>query len=326
MEEKSDDATSWVNRAGDILTVQVSTTIPALNTGLNDLQGVRAFCQQSARSQGAELVEANVVQIDGTAAIKTITRRSLTPRADVYIGTLLVPFADRALLIKIQSLEIGTARRRRVKVQQTLRQTGTHASAPGNRRSPQPRGDHSTPPTDIRAMADDPRFDQAFPEHPLSKIRKYLRVLIKQTRFTPAVHRWPRFTPAPPPAGTPPATAAKTARPPSSAPRPASPATAPLELLTTAYVPHGDTPPLTEVVPLSRWRKVLIGVTLLTPPVLAALAHGVLGTSAGDIAFFAALIATMALLLWIFLTDIAALLLVAAAAMLLVAGVIRLFH
>jgi hypothetical protein len=119
------------------------------------------------------------MEVDGIPAIKLIAKsRQQEPRMMTYLGALTFPRRDFSYVLKIQCSEYGI--------------TGIREAVVGNRCSrdgrviidkDQIRGwaadpyDSSIQDDVLNTLADAEEYDAEFPDHPISRLRRYLRTI-----------------------------------------------------------------------------------------------------------------------------------------------------
>jgi hypothetical protein len=127
------------------------------------------------------VVECRVLPLDGVPSIWLITKgQDEKSRAAVYLGSLTIPFRDFSFVIKIQCQEQGaTGMREALLVDEALKN--------GTGRVEGSRFVLSGP------SFDDEQFDDRFPQHPLSRVRRELRHIASSVHIEQKVRNEPRF-------------------------------------------------------------------------------------------------------------------------------------
>lgn len=155
----------------------------------SEFSDFHATLRGAARAAGAALVDFEIVTFAGTPAIRQILRVPQKPSGMTYLGAITLPFAKFSYVLKVQCEERGvTGIREAVLLAEALKNKTVSLSPD----SPNPiQGDWDP---------DAEKFDQRFPTHPLSRLRRHLRQLescisidnaaLKHARF--ALPRSPR--------------------------------------------------------------------------------------------------------------------------------------
>lgn len=177
---QSEDASvaKFLNAAGDLLSIHHFTTIPDIEANIEDSNSLRMFYRNVSEAHKVSLIEADSVMLDGLRAVRTILKTRLEPRGFAFIGSITFPFANCSFVVKFQSVERGITgvRENAVWLMEGSRfgldeTTGKMLGWEQDPYDPTYKGEF------MRNCADDPRFDDTFPDHPLSKVRRYLAEL-----------------------------------------------------------------------------------------------------------------------------------------------------
>jgi hypothetical protein len=172
---------TWRDIDGDVLTLAISSE-PFRHADGADETRVRRWCRGFARSNGGGLIEACAVN----GGITLIFKQLKMP-AYVYSGMLITHVREAWLMWTIIAPERGTTGVREAVVTATLLNEGKLKPEEYEQRwgqdpyDPAFRGavDRSL----LRFISDDERYDQQFPEHPLSKVRQTLATLSKYVEY-----------------------------------------------------------------------------------------------------------------------------------------------
>jgi hypothetical protein len=193
LEREDEFVAHYRNEYGDALSINYFPTVPDIEAGLDDLPGLRMFYRRSAEIHGVALVEADVLSLHGLKAVRTIMKARLDPRGFAFLGSYTLPFADRSFVLKLQSLEQGV----------TGIREATVMAMDGNPRIDEATGkiigweqdpyDPGYQASFMRNKADDSQYDASFPDHPLSKVRRYLAQLSGCVEIAPDLKSLPAF-------------------------------------------------------------------------------------------------------------------------------------
>lgn len=177
----------YANDRGDILSINYFPRVPDITARLDDLDGLRAIFRRTASENKMALIEAETVEIDGLPAVRTLLKSRMEPHGFGFVGSHILPFADRSYVIKAESIERGItgARECAVFMLQEKREadpeTGKIIGWEADPYDPAFRGDF------MRNCADDPQYDDMIQDHPLSKIRRYLAEVEREVRVADTV-------------------------------------------------------------------------------------------------------------------------------------------
>ncbi|MEV6782522.1 hypothetical protein [Streptomyces sp. NPDC051098] len=181
------DQDVWANDDGDLLSVHFFGLIPDLPASLDDGPALRAALTRLTAEAGGGLVEASVKPLGGLPALKQILKLPLPgqPRGQAFIGSYTVPRATCSTVVKVQAPERGTTGMREAMV---MAQVGHD-----NYFRPHPYAPEVQGGLPFHA-ADHAQWDQQFPDHPLTRVRRVLDTLAEAVRVAPEFAALPPFT------------------------------------------------------------------------------------------------------------------------------------
>ena len=178
--EVRDDWVVWRDADGDVLTLAVQEK--SLQNGLpslSDEDAVRRYCRKLAESGKAGLVEAGTAATAMGSAIKLIYKKLEIP-AFRFTGMLIVFLPKATCIWTIVAGEHGTTGVREALVTAGLLNEGKLTVESYEASWAQDPYDSSYCAVDrstLRYLSDDEAYDQQFPQHPLSKVRRELHRL-----------------------------------------------------------------------------------------------------------------------------------------------------
>lgn len=113
---------------------------------------------------GARLVECSIVELRGLPMLRTIVKVPQKPHGMTYLGSLTLPFTRSSYVVKVQCEERGmTGLREAVLLAEGLRSNSVAISP------------ESETPIAGQWSPDSAEFDERFPQHPISRLRKHLQ-------------------------------------------------------------------------------------------------------------------------------------------------------
>ncbi|WP_426395962.1 hypothetical protein ACN9M1_16210 [Ralstonia sp. R-29] len=182
------------NEAGDTLTVNYFMAVPDIQAPIDDADALRVFYRRMAEVHGLALIEADVAQLASLSAVRTLLKARIEQiRGFAFIGSYTLPFADRSYVIKVESMERGTTGIREAAAMILMgppnidKATGELIGWAQDPYDPVYRAEF------MRNQADDQRFDAQFPDHPLSRVRRYLAELESSVRPDQAIYELQPF-------------------------------------------------------------------------------------------------------------------------------------
>lgn len=181
---------TWVDAAtGDRMSAHFFDLVPDLPASLDDLPRLRhELAVQTAEFGG--LVEAFVVTVDGAQALLQIVKLPFEDRpGQAFVASITVPKAQCSAVLRLVALEGPmTGAREAMVLADTIGETG----GPDAFYSPHPYAPQTQPKLPWH-RADDPRLDERFPDHPLSRARRWLRHVLNTARLSPEFAALPPF-------------------------------------------------------------------------------------------------------------------------------------
>lgn len=171
-EEAIESRRAWVNEWGDLLTLRYNAGVPK-SPSLFRSQALRDYFTQQVAAGGGCILSLDLLHVKGVAISKLIFKSPQAPGGWGYLGTLMLAYKDFSYSLRIQTLDRSGDEARGQYVWNWL-----HESQPADAdclalwfgREGVP---HDT--TDVHAcLADDIRWDEKFPQHPLSRLREEL--------------------------------------------------------------------------------------------------------------------------------------------------------
>lgn len=187
--QREDDG-HWVDTAtGDRMTAHFFDLVPNLPAGLDDLPRLRHELAVQTAADGG-LVEAFVVTLDGAPALLQVVKIPLPNRqGQAFIASVTVPRATSSAVLTLVAAEGQmTGGREAMVLADVIQQTG----GPDAFYAPHPYAPQTQPKLPWH-RADDPRFDERMPDHPLSRARRWLRHVLATARLDPEFAGQPPF-------------------------------------------------------------------------------------------------------------------------------------
>ncbi len=173
---------------------------PDWNFDLRTLDGARDFYgNQCAEAKGAMLL-LELGKADGAEILRGIFkyRSPQNPLAIMYVGIIWMPFMECCLQINIEAVEQGTTGIREALVYEMMMADGTFEEE-----------ESFAPPVQVESAedffkqiaakplklisSDDEKWDEKFPEHPLSLVRKHLKTVSETIKLEESMHKLTPF-------------------------------------------------------------------------------------------------------------------------------------
>jgi hypothetical protein len=185
-DEPSDGLRVWRNPEGDVLSFASSAYLET--PPLRDLTRVRYWCRDLAESASAGLIEVNVSESVLGPTLCMIYKKLKMP-AYSFTGMLFVPIHDVPHVWTVVSGERGTTGVREAIITAELMESGKLSIDEYQRSWAQDPYEPEYTGVDrsvLRFVSDDPCYDNRFPNHPLTTVRKVLAALPHSVRVEDA--------------------------------------------------------------------------------------------------------------------------------------------
>lgn len=168
---------------------------PDWNFDLRTLDGAKDFYgNQCAEAEGAMLL-LELGKADGAEMLKGIFkyRSPQNPLAIMYVGIIWIPFTEYCLQINIEAVEQGTTGIREAIVSEMMMEDGTFQqeesfAPPIEVDSAEDMFKHMAAQPLRVISSDDEKWDEKFPQHPLSLVRKHLKTLTETIKLEKSMH------------------------------------------------------------------------------------------------------------------------------------------
>jgi hypothetical protein len=198
----------WVDAEGDVLAVNFFSAKPDIPPPSKGATALRDYFRQHCVDQGSGIVEVDVVTIHGIECGKLVIKSRMEPTGFAFQGTCVVPRQDFSYVIRVQCLERGTTGMREASVMVIEQPTPEHEECANPAAHPLFPGavvvgrikgwfkdpyDSRFDSIALRTLADQEKYDESFPDHPLSRARRKLRSLIETMGFGRDILEAPAF-------------------------------------------------------------------------------------------------------------------------------------
>lgn len=146
----------------------------------------RADYETRATQYGVTLLSIESVSVDGCPAVKVVSRRPQPGQGMTYLGMMTIPFVDISFILMTECQEGSPTGLREAAVTLFRAHPAKHAEVSADPQQPEGSGSDPDDPVRLRALAEDAQYDEAFPDHPLSTVRRLLVQLENSVRIAEA--------------------------------------------------------------------------------------------------------------------------------------------
>jgi hypothetical protein len=171
---------AWLTPEGDVVAMWYRPNPPDLPSGAGSIAELREHLRSRSCDEKTSMVEFRLMSLSEVTAIQSIFKLQLEPHGVDYQGLLTIPFAKFTFDIAIRCDEKGTTGVREAVLLHKALQAGTiRIDAQGK-----VVGDWNP---------DDPGFDELFPQHALSRLRREMDRVVDSLRIEEATRKKERF-------------------------------------------------------------------------------------------------------------------------------------
>ena len=185
----------WEPATGDLIALYLFPIPPDIAAPLDDIDGLRDFYRSIASSTTLGVIEVDSFSVSSLHVVKTIFKAPQAPSGMLYLGTLTIPFRDFSYVIKCQYAETGVTGIRDTSVlQQMLANSELVMNEQGEMvgwmRDPY---DETVQSSVMMNCAEEKKYDQEFPNHPLSRVRTDLDAIVSTLSFDTDMNQYPPY-------------------------------------------------------------------------------------------------------------------------------------
>jgi hypothetical protein len=183
-EGEHNGALIWYTPEGDGIGLFHFSMPPDIAVDLGSIDRVRGYYRTLAMNHGAAIVEVDVLPLAGCQSVRQVGKVPQQPTGMTYMGSITLPFRDFSYVIKIQCMETGTTGVRDSTVlaekmsagevtldEETMKLRGWMYD-PYDRTIGYPLSSDGS--TCSYNSSDSVQYDEYFPAHPLSRLRRIL--------------------------------------------------------------------------------------------------------------------------------------------------------
>jgi hypothetical protein len=191
-----DEVRSWRTSVGDLIGLYYYGLPPDIGADLDSVSEVRDFYRAQVTPAGLGVVEIDTLCLDDCLAVRTVFKAPQQPSGMVYLGGITLPFREFSYVLKTQCNEQAPTGSREVAVLGALLASGKlvmneSGNVEGWSHDPY---DASAKASLMRNIAEDESYDEQYPDHPLSRLRRILGQIQDSLRISSEVKTQRRFS------------------------------------------------------------------------------------------------------------------------------------
>lgn len=194
VESNDSGVKSWHDENGTQLVLNSIGYDADLYPKLKSLDAVRVYYRDCFAEQGIGIIECEISETNNTPCVKVIGKKISQGKPGLYIGSLAIPLTDKSFVLSLYSQEQGVTGVRDTTVLTRLMQNGDEFEPDAE--TGKMKGwaqDPYFPDYDgpcLKNRSEDRVYDSDFPDHPLSKVRNHLDLLLKTVVLENSTKPW----------------------------------------------------------------------------------------------------------------------------------------
>jgi hypothetical protein len=196
LRDKSSDVKVWDNDLGDVLSLNFFNKPPDIPVSLSQLTELRNFYRKNVTEVGGGILKVEVNEIKGLPVVECLFKMPMQPSGMLYLASFTIPFRDKSYVVKLQCPEKGITGARDSAV------FALHANFDeeddenfdpfkGWMKDPY---DESIIEGVLMNLSEDEQYDIKFPNHPLTRARKYMSQIKKTISFDERLFKLAHFS------------------------------------------------------------------------------------------------------------------------------------
>ena len=185
LREKNSDVKVWDNEVGDVLSLNFFDNKPDIPVSLSNITELRNFYRNMVAEAGGGIIKIEVIKIKELQAIENIFKMPMQPSGMIYVASFTIPFQDKSYVIKLQCPEQGITGERDSVVFASFANFDDEDDEnfdPFNGWMKDPYDEGLTEGF-LMNLSEVEQYDEKFPNHPLSRARKYLSQIKNTVSF-----------------------------------------------------------------------------------------------------------------------------------------------
>jgi hypothetical protein len=186
LQEQKKAHSHYKNDADDPLTISYFGVMPDIKADVDNPAELRSFYRSFAEMCMVALIEVERCDIAGLTAVRSIVKSKPAGVGSIYVGGYTLPFHDCSIVLRVQCME-NTKGETHAREATVKKRYEGRPDWEEDAYDPSYRGKY------MRNQSDDVRYDADFPDHPLSRVRRYLAELPNCIEIAPDIKRLSPF-------------------------------------------------------------------------------------------------------------------------------------
>jgi len=186
----------WHTPDGDGIGLYYFSIPPDIKADLRSVDHVREFYRALVMQNNAALIEVDILEVNACQSVRQIIKVPQQPTGMTYLGSITLPFRDFSYVVNIQCMEYGmTGLRDSIVLAEKFNTgevtiDGEDSTLRGWMQDPYDSSIH-----DVFSCnkSESEEYDERFPKHPLSRVRRLLRHVQETLQLSEDVRNEPKF-------------------------------------------------------------------------------------------------------------------------------------
>lgn len=192
-EESPDEITYYMNKY-DSLIINFFNLPPDITAKDGSEKAIQDNYRKVAVESDGAIIEVKKIFLGKLETIKTIMKFHMKPSGMAYLGCYTIPFKSFSYVVKVQCLDVGTTGIRDTVICNMMLKDGIvkldEHGIDGWMKDPYDETIHLP---FMMNLSEEEKFDDAFPTHPLSRLRTYMKDIEKTFSYDALLENEPKF-------------------------------------------------------------------------------------------------------------------------------------
>jgi hypothetical protein len=194
--EKTSEIKIWDKDCGEILSLNFFDKKPDIPVSLTQIDELRSFYRNLILEAGGGIIKIETIKIKGIDAVECIFKIPMQPSGVTYVGSFTFPFRDKSYVLKFQCAEQGITGQRDA----IIFAVDSNFDFDNDNENIDPFKDWAKDPYDetfteglLMNLSESEKYDEKFPNHPLTRLRKHIKQVKQTINFGEKLHNLHKF-------------------------------------------------------------------------------------------------------------------------------------
>lgn len=192
LEESSERQKCWITDSQDAVVLDYFPFPTDLPCNTNDIQDIRRHFRDMVDAQGGAILSVDLQTLQGIEISRNVFKFRFPQPGSmsmIYLGSLMIPFKNFSYVFRTESFERGDPGTREAAVAILEKPKKNKITSKLEISTPDMLF-HRFASSQIEALpSDNEKYDEAFPNHPLSKVRRFLTHIGETLSISPTIRQ-----------------------------------------------------------------------------------------------------------------------------------------